>query len=89
MDSTETQLPVACNRREELFWRKVGPPNDRGCRLWTGVPDRKGYGASCFKGLSTAEYARGNRSQQAIADQYGISQSQIGRIVRGVNRANA
>lgn len=168
MDSTETQLPVACDRREELFWRKVGPPTDGGCRLWTGVPGRNGYGMSCFKGLGTAahrvafllafgilpkdrvvmhdcdtplccnpahlrlgtqaenmadmwrkgrgkiahlryvgeshprakvtdeqvrsirrEYAMRGVSQEALAARYGIGQSQVGRIVRGLGRANA
>lgn len=43
------------DRREELFWRKVGRRNKTGCRCWKGVLDGKGYGHVNYKGYrSTA-----------------------------------
>ena len=151
------------DRRAQLFWRKVRRKNKNGCRLWSGVPDIKGYGQATLNGYQTGAhriayiltygkipegmvvmhvcdtrlccnpdhlrigtqaenladmrakgrggdyrnfgeahgrckltamdveqikhlYATTRMSQQAIADRFGVGQSQIGRILRGEGR---
>ncbi len=44
------------DRREELFWKKVGRRNKQGCRLWRGELNDKGYGRVTFKGYSTTAH---------------------------------
>ena len=49
----------------ELFWTHLAPPDDNGCRLWTGAVSRNGYGAVKLHGRMTSAhraawtYARG------------------------------
>lgn len=44
------------DRREQLFWKKVGPANEKGCRIWQNELDEKGYGRSTYKGYSTTAH---------------------------------
>lgn len=56
--------------------RALGERHGR-CKVASGVID-----------LIRAKYALGGTSQQRLADQFGLSQAQVGRIVRGENRAS-
>ena len=44
------------DRREQLFWKKVGRKTKSGCRNWKGELDPKGYGHTCFKGVFTTAH---------------------------------
>jgi hypothetical protein len=41
----EVDMRPKLSTSPELFWKKVSPPNERGCRLWTGSQFDDGYGS--------------------------------------------
>lgn len=55
-EQANTYMGIMMDRREELFWKKVGPPDENGCRHWLNELSPKGYGDSTYKGWSTTAH---------------------------------